>query len=139
MNHKEMFEGFDPSEHEEEARQRWGSTEAYQESARRAKTYRKEDWAAIQAEQKAIHDDAAAAMRAGKRPEDEAVLAIAERHRLSIDRWFYPCGASMHENLADLYEADPRFAASIDRHGEGLTPFLSAAIRANARRLARAR
>ena len=38
----------------------------------------------------------------------------------------------MHAGLADMYEADARFAASIDAHGEGLTRFLAAAIRANA-------
>jgi hypothetical protein len=33
-----------------------------------------------------------------------------------------------------MYEADARFAQNIDAFGEGLTPFLSAAIRANADR-----
>jgi hypothetical protein len=36
--------------------------------------------------------------------------------------------------LADGYEADIRFAENIDKFGAGLTPFLSAAMRANARR-----
>jgi hypothetical protein len=40
----------------------------------------------------------------------------------------------MHRGLADMYEADRRFAENIDKFGEGLTPFLSAAIRANALR-----
>jgi hypothetical protein len=62
-------------------------------------------------------------------------MAIAERHRLSIDRWFYPCNTDMHARLADLYEADSRFAANIDKHGSGLTPYLAAAIRANAARI----
>ena len=43
------------------------------------------------AEQTAIYDHAYAALQAGKTPTDEAVMDIAERHRLSIDRWFYPC------------------------------------------------
>ena len=34
-----MFEDFDPSEYEVEARERWGQTEAYQASARRAAGY----------------------------------------------------------------------------------------------------
>jgi len=38
----------------------------------------------------------------------------------------------MHRELADMYEADGRFAQNIDRYGKGLTPFLAAAIRANA-------
>ena len=73
-------------------------------------------------------------MKSGKKPEDEAVLDIAERHRLSIDRWFYPCSHAMHRGLADMYEADQRFRENIDKFGDGLTPFLSAAIRANASR-----
>jgi hypothetical protein len=40
----------------------------------------------------------------------------------------------MHAGLADMYEADERFRNAIDTAGEGLTPFLAAAIRANAAR-----
>ena len=54
--------------------------------------------------------------------------------RLIIDRWFYSCSHEMHTRLADMYEADPRFAANIDKAAAGLTPYLSAAIRANAAR-----
>src|SRR6185312_8429907 len=39
MEETTMFTGFDPSEYEEEARERWGHTEAYQESMRRAGQY----------------------------------------------------------------------------------------------------
>jgi hypothetical protein len=61
-------------------------------------------------------------------------MAIAERHRLSIDRWFYPCSTEMHSALALGYEQDARFAENIDKHGAGLTPYLVAAIRANSQR-----
>ncbi|HEY5567478.1 MAG TPA: TipAS antibiotic-recognition domain-containing protein [Gammaproteobacteria bacterium] len=37
----------------------------------------------------------------GKRPDDPADMDVAERHRLSIDRWFYPCELKMHRGLAD--------------------------------------
>ena len=57
-------------------------------------------------------------------------MDIAERHRLSIDRWFYPCSHRMHRGLASMYEGDDRFRQRIDTHGEGLTPFLAEAIRA---------
>jgi hypothetical protein len=40
----------------------------------------------------------------------------------------------MHASLADLYEADPRFAANIDKYAPGLTPWWSASIRAAAQR-----
>ena len=49
-----MFEGFDPSEYEKEARERWGDTDAYRESARRAASYGKAEWDEIRREAEAI-------------------------------------------------------------------------------------
>jgi DNA-binding transcriptional MerR regulator len=134
VNMKEIFDGFDSSQHEAEATQRWGDTDGYAESMKRTKSYTKEDWERLRDDQASIYGDAVAAMKAGKKPEDEAVMDIAERHRLSIDRWFYPCSYAKHRGLASMYEADERFAQNIDKYGEGLTVFLSAAIRANAAR-----
>jgi DNA-binding transcriptional MerR regulator len=134
MEMKDLFDGFDPSKHEAEAQQRWGRTEAYQESKRRTQRYSEDDWKQLKAEQAAIYADAAAARKAGKAADGEEAMDIAERHRLSIDRWFYPCSVALHRGLAAMYEGDGRFAENIDRYGEGLTPFLVAAIRANAER-----
>ena len=134
MDPKEIFDGFDPAKYEDEAKERWGHTDAWKESKRRVKAYSKEDWARLQEEQAEIYGAAFAALTAGKKADDADVMEIAERHRQSIDRWFYPCPPSMHAGLADLYENDERFAANIDKFGSGLTPFLSAAIRANAKR-----
>jgi len=131
---KKLFDGFDPDQYEDEVRERWGDTEAYRESKRRVSQYTEQDWQAFRDESAAVYGDAAALMAAGESPESESAMDVAERHRLSIDRWFYRCSHQMHAGLADMYEADARFAATIDKAGEGLTPFLSAAIRANARR-----
>ena len=134
MNMKDLFEGFDPSRYEAEARDQWGTSEAFVESAQRTSRYTPDDWKAVQAEQAAIYGDAYSALQAGQRPSDTAVMDIAERHRLSIDRWFYRCSRSMHSGLASMYESDDRFTQSIDGHGQGLTSFLAEAIRANAAR-----
>jgi MerR family transcriptional regulator, thiopeptide resistance regulator len=134
MDMKQLFNGFDSSKYEEEAKQRWGHTDAYNESTRRVQGYSAEDWQRFSAEQAGIYADAVAALQAGKPPDGPEAMAIAERHRLSIDRWFYPCSAEMHSALALGYEQDPRFAENIDKHGAGLTPYLVAAIRANSQR-----
>jgi hypothetical protein len=134
MKMEDLFEGFDPSRYEDEVRHRWGKSEAFVESEERTRRYTPDDWKALKAEQAAVYDDAHAALQAGARPSDEAGMAIAERHRLSIDRWFYPCSHGMHCGLASMYESDDRFRQTIDRHGEGLTSFLAEAIRANAAR-----
>lgn len=129
-----MFGGFDPTRHEAEVEQRWGNTDAYAVSKQRTSKYTKADWERHEAESHAIMTDAAALHTAGAPPDGDEARAVAERHRLSIDRWFYPCDAAMHAGLADMYEADARFAQTIDAYGQGLTAWLSAAIRANARR-----
>ena len=134
VDYKKLFSGFDPSKYEDEVKQRWGNTEAYKASEKRAKSYTEEDWKRCMAEQGAVYADAIAALKAGRAPTDPAVMDIAERHRLAIDRWFYPCSTTMHCNLADGYEADDRFRSFFERYAAGLTAFLSAAIRANARR-----
>jgi DNA-binding transcriptional MerR regulator len=134
MDMKQIFDGFDPAEHEAEAKARWGHTESYRESAKRTESYSTDDWKQIQAEQAAIYTEAFALLQAGRAPDSTEAMVVAERHRLSIDRWFYPCSFAIHAGLADGYEADGRFAENIDKFGAGLTPFLSAAIRANARR-----
>jgi hypothetical protein len=135
MNVEDLFQGFDCSRYEDEARRQWGTSDSFGEAEKRTRRYTPDDWKALTAEQTAIYDDAFAALQAGKTPTDEAVMDIAERHRLSIDRWFYPCSHRMHRGLASMYEGDDRFRQRIDTHGESLTTFLAEAIRANAARL----
>jgi MerR family transcriptional regulator, thiopeptide resistance regulator len=134
MKLEKIFDGLDPSKYEAEAKQRWGDTDAFKESKRRTQRYSKADWERLRLEQGAVYADTFQALQAGKAPGSVEAMDLAERHRLSIDRWFYPCGYAMHRSLADMYEQDPRFAESIDKHRAGLTPFLAAAIRANAER-----
>ena len=130
MDIQAIFDGFDPEDHAAETEQRWGQTEAFAEAARRTKRYTEADWARYKAEDQALMREAAALMEAGESPTSAAAQAVAERHRLSIDQWFYPCSPAMHASLADLYQADDRFRASFDRHAEGLADFLAEAIRA---------
>jgi len=131
---EELFEGFNTSQYEDEARNRWDDSDAFADAQKRTRGYSPGDWKAIKVEQAAIYGDAFSALKAGKSPTDAQVMDIAARHRLSIDRWFYPCSHQMHRGLASMYESDERFRQSIDTHGEGLTAFLAEAIRANASR-----
>ena len=111
---EQLFEGFDPAKYEAEAQERWGDTDAYKEAASRTKRYTREDWARHCAEQEEIYRAAAELMKAGTNPSEPDAMAVAERHRLLIDRWFYPCSPAIHRGLASLYESDSRFAAGMD-------------------------
>ena len=127
---KKIFDGFDPADYDDEAAEEWGETDAYKESQRRTSTYGEAEWKAIKAEADAIWQDGAKAMQTGAAPDSAEARAIAERHRQHIDRWFYALTREMHAGLADMWEADERFAANIDQHGEGLTKWIAAAVRA---------
>jgi MerR family transcriptional regulator, thiopeptide resistance regulator len=129
MDLQNIFEGFDPSQYEPEVRERWGDTDAYAESAKRTMRYGKADWQAIMDEQDAIFKAAAGVFTRGLAVDDPQTLAVVERHRLFIDRWFYPCSIAFQSNLGVMWEADARFAATIDGYAEGLTAFLVTAIR----------
>jgi DNA-binding transcriptional MerR regulator len=128
---KALFDGFDPSQYEDEARQRWGETAAYKESARRTKQYGRADWERYQREAQAITDRIVERMRAGAPPTDAAVQAAVEDHRLLIDRWFYPCSVELHRALGALYVSDPRFTANLDKAAPGYARYLSDAIAAS--------
>lgn len=140
MTKEEMFEvfgDFDPAKYEDEARERWGNTEAYKESARRTARYTKKDWQQIKAEGEAIQRELAAQLEAGRAATEPAVMELAERHRAYITRWFYPCSHELHRGLGELYVNDPRFTANIDKLRAGLAEFTRDAFRANAERASR--
>lgn len=130
----EVFGDFDPSEHEDEARERWGDTDAYQESMRRTNSYSKEDWAVISREADEINQGLVALMEAGEPADGAAAMELAEQHRSHISRWFYDCSPEIHAGLGRMYVEDPRFTESIDKAAPGLARYLSEAIAANAGR-----
>jgi len=137
MDTERMFEGFeefDRAKHQAEAEQRWGQTDAYKESMRRAKQYSKEDWAAIKAEAEAATDRLATLFAEGKAPDGAEAMDAAEAQRTHISRWFYPCSHAMHVGLARMYQADPRFTQHYEKRAQGLAAFVARAFEANARR-----
>lgn len=125
---KQMFDGFNPEDYEEEARQKWGNTSAYKESARRTAQYGKPEWEAIKRESEEINTRLRDLMQQGAPPTDPAVQAVVADHRAHITRWFYPCSKEMHHGLAAMYVADPRFTENLDKVAQGFARFLHDAI-----------
>ncbi|MEU6386575.1 MerR family transcriptional regulator [Streptomyces bauhiniae] len=130
----EVFGDKDPGQYAEEAERRWGGTESYAESQRRAARYTKADWKRLQAEADDWTGRYTALMAAGGTPAGRAAMDLAEEHRQHISRWFYDCPPAMHRCLGDMYVADERFKAYYDSARDGLAEHLRAAIAANADR-----
>ena len=124
----EVFGDHDPTEHVEEAQRRWGETDAYRESQRRASTYDKDDWLAIKAEGEAVNAAFAAALDAGLPPTSDEAAAAARAHRQHISSRFYELGDEMHRGLARMYVADDRFMRSYDDVRPGLAQYVCDAI-----------
>jgi DNA-binding transcriptional MerR regulator len=130
----EVFGDKDPEQYAEEAEARWGGTEAYAESQRRAAGYTKEDWQRMQAEVADWSERYAALMADGEPPAGERAMEMAEEHRRHICGWFYECGYEMHQGLGEMYVSDERFKAFYDAMRPGLAEHLRDAITANAAR-----
>ena len=130
----EVFGDFDPAEYEEEAKERWGESDAYKQSAQRTSSYGKAEWQAIKDESEGIYRSFVELMAAGTPADDAQAMDLAEAHRAHISRWFYDCPVEVHAGLGQMYVADVRFQENIDKHGEGLSEYMAAAIAANAAR-----
>ena len=128
----DVFGDFDPAEYEEEARERWGDSDAYKQSVARTARYTNEDWETIKAENDAIYQRFVDLVAAGEPADGVAAMEVAEEHRAHITKWYYDCSKTIHAGVGQMYVADVRFKENIDKSGEGLAEYMSAAIAANA-------
>ncbi|MDK0520298.1 MerR family transcriptional regulator [Streptomyces sp. ML-6] len=132
----EVFGDQDPERYAEEAERRWGGTDAYAESQRRAASYTKDDWKRMQAEAAEWGAAYSALMEAGEPATGERAMDLAEEHRRRIIGRFYECGPEAHRGLGEMYVSDPRFRAYYEAIRPGMAEHLRDAIEANAARLA---
>jgi hypothetical protein len=135
---EEQFEVFGPDYRGEEwaaeAEGRWGQSDAFRQSRRRAAAYSKKDWLAIKAEATSNEARFADLFRAGAPADGREAMDAAAAHRAHIARWFYDCSSVMHRGLAELYVTDERFRKHYDDIEPGLAQYVHDAIIANAER-----
>ncbi|AXH98139.1 MerR family transcriptional regulator [Ornithinimicrobium avium] len=131
---RELFgDSFDES-YAQEAEERWGGTDAWTESQRRAKSYSKEQWAQIKEEGAANNARFVELMDAGEPAGSEAAMDAAEEARQQICRWFYDCPRPLHAGIAEMYVTDPRFTQTYEDVAPGLAQYVRDAVVANAAR-----
>ncbi|MCP5113675.1 MAG: MerR family transcriptional regulator, partial [bacterium] len=129
MDTTDMFGGFESVE--QEAAEKWGDTKEYEISQQRTAAYSATDWNEATEEAEGIAARLAELLQGGADPTGVEAVALAEEHRLHIDRRFYPCSKEMHAQLGEMYVADSRFAEYWDKHEPGLAAFMRDAIAAN--------
>lgn len=131
---RELFgEGFS-DEYAVEAERRWGGTDAWAQSRRRAAGHDREDWPRIAAETTAINERFVAVKRAGLPADSVEAMDAAEAARRQIHERFYDLSPEFHRALGDMYVADPRFTKTYEDLEPGLAQYVRDAIHANADR-----
>ncbi|MEV8018923.1 MerR family transcriptional regulator [Streptomyces sp. NPDC086554] len=130
----EVFGDHDPDQYAEEVEQRWGDTEAYRESQRRAASYTKDDWKRLNDEAAAINARMSDLLDRGLPADSVEAMDVAEEHRRFISRFHYDCSYEIHTCLGEMYVADERFTATYEAIHPGLAVYTRDAILANAAR-----
>ncbi len=116
-----------PNPYADEAKARWGNTDAYRQSQERVKKLSKDD-------RKRIGDAGDALMKkitaaSGQDPASPEVQELIAQHYDAL-RTFYEPNLELYRGLADMYVADERFAAYYDKYKPGLAPFMQQAMHA---------
>lgn len=126
MTAKDLYAGFDNSEYEVEARERWG-TEAVDRGTSAWARLGAGGQDAHHAEATAIGESLAACLADGVPVDSPRVQALVARHHAQIALFWTPNRVS-YTGLGQMYVDDPRFTATYDAYAPGLAPFLRDAM-----------
>lgn len=127
MNDEELYKSF--KEHDEkyadEAKARWGNTEAYKQSKERVAKMSKEDMIAIKKASDELMKEIALNMDKG--PSSVEIQKLIGKHYDGL-RAFYEPNLTMYKGLGDMYVADPRLTQTFEKYAKGLAVFMRDAI-----------
>ncbi|MFC7442558.1 MerR family transcriptional regulator [Laceyella putida] len=128
MSKQDLFDGFDMKEIEEhqkkyaeEIRVRYG-VDAMGELSKHSE----KEWARIMARSDEIYKKLVTYM--DKDPAAPEVQQVIGAWRQHISDNFYPCTLEIFRGLGDMYVADERFTANIDKYAKGLAAFMKEAM-----------
>ena len=113
-----------------EVEERWGDTEAYQQSKSKTAKYTHADFAAAKVDQEAATELFVYAFGNSLPVKSEKAQTAVGAHREAISKWFYDCSVEMQKNLALMYVQDPRFKKYYDGRVTGLAQYVHDAIMA---------
>lgn len=105
-----------------EVKQRWGDTAAYQEYAQKTISDTASDGLM------AIFADFATCKAAGEPADGAAAQTLVQQLQDYITAHFYTCTNTILAGLGQMYVADQRFQTNIDRYGAGTAEYAANAI-----------
>lgn len=116
-------------EYAKEAKEKWGGTAAYKESAEKTAGYSADKWNSVNSAMDEIIAEFAECLRNGFAPDSKEAQELVKRWRDFITDNYYTCTKEILAGLAEMYVSDERFMKNIDRHGDGTARFMSDAIK----------
>ena len=122
---------FDNSEFEKykaEAQEKWGQTDAYKEHEEKTKDYSKEKWNNLAEDMDNIMQQFSLCMRNGENPDSNEAQTLVKTLQNHITENYYNCTNQILAGLGQMYVADERFKANIDKHADGTARFVVEAI-----------
>ena len=115
-------------DYKNEARERWGNTDAYREYETKKKSYIEQKYDAVNVDMKAIFDEFFDCKISGKTVDSAEARALVVKLQTHITENYYTCTDEILAGLGKMYVADERFRQNIDKSGEGTAEFASEAI-----------
>ncbi|MBQ2824721.1 MAG: TipAS antibiotic-recognition domain-containing protein [Clostridia bacterium] len=111
-----------------EAKERFGTTDAYKEFESKIAGYSKADFAIWAEGLNEIFRKFADCKAKGNAPDSKEAQKLTKELQSFITENFYTCTDDILKGLGVMYSADERFKENIDKHGAGTTKFISSAI-----------
>lgn len=128
---------FDNSEYDnarqkyaQEAKEKWGSTDAFKESEQKTASYSDEKWNTINSEMDSIINEFSECMKSGTDAYAETAQNLVKKWQNYITDNYYNCTKEILSGLGIMYVNDERFKNNIDKHGNGTAQFMTDAIAA---------
>ena len=116
-------------QYEDEAKQRWGDTDAYKESRAKTADYSKDKWNDVLGGLNGVFAEFAACRNGGDSADSETAQRLVKKLQDYITSHFYHCTDDILAGLGQMYVCDERFKNNIDKNGEDTAGFVSDAIK----------
>ena len=116
-------------QYEDEAKQRWGDTDAYKESQAKTADYSKDKWNDVLGGLNGVFAEFTACRNGGDSADSETAQQLVKKLQDYITAHFYHCTNDILSGLGQMYVCDERFKQNIDSHGEGTAEFVFEAIK----------
>ena len=115
-------------QYEVEAKQRWGETDAYKEHEQKTANYSKDKWQEVNDGLMVIFAKFSECRKNGNTAVSDEAQALVKELQDYITENYYTCTKEILAGLGQMYVADERFKANINKNGNGTAEFVREAI-----------